>query len=79
MSQEQRADSSCYTIRLLACASDRDGQHRPAGAAFDRGVRGSKGGVGIWHDTYGVPAGSYEPIHIDMLRPVWARHGASSP
>ncbi|MFH8347650.1 DUF4188 domain-containing protein [Streptomyces sp. NPDC018045] len=52
--------------KLLAYASDRAGQHRPAWAAFNRRVRGSKGGVGIWHETYIVPAGSYESVYIDM-------------
>ncbi|KJY41987.1 hypothetical protein VR41_09800 [Streptomyces sp. NRRL B-1568] len=52
--------------KLLAYASDQGGQHRPAWAAFNRRVRGSKGGVGIWHETYIVPAGSYESIYVDM-------------
>ncbi|MEU0255086.1 DUF4188 domain-containing protein [Streptomyces sp. NPDC006184] len=51
---------------MLAHASDRVGQHRPAWAAFNRRVRGGKGGVGIWHETYIVPAGSYESVCIDM-------------
>ncbi|MEU8469975.1 DUF4188 domain-containing protein [Streptomyces sp. NPDC029006] len=51
--------------KLLAYASDRVGQHHPAWAAFDRRVRGSKGGVGIRHETYIVPAGSCELLHID--------------
>ncbi|MGW9046585.1 DUF4188 domain-containing protein [Streptomyces lydicus] len=52
--------------KLLAYASDQGGQHRPAWAAFNRRVRASKGGVGIWHETYIVPAGSYESVYIDM-------------
>ncbi|MFI0150450.1 DUF4188 domain-containing protein [Streptomyces lydicus] len=52
--------------KLLAYASDQGGQHRPAWAAFNRRVRGSKGGVGIWHETYIVPAGSYESVYLDM-------------
>ncbi|MFI9048331.1 DUF4188 domain-containing protein [Streptomyces sp. NPDC053427] len=52
--------------KLLAYASDQGGQHRPAWAAFNRRVRSSKGGVGIWHETYIVPAGSYESIYVDM-------------
>ncbi|MEV6791619.1 DUF4188 domain-containing protein [Streptomyces sp. NPDC051320] len=52
--------------KLLAYASDRGGRHHPAWAAFNRRVRGSKGGVGIWHETYIVPAGSYESVYCDM-------------
>ncbi|WP_217167841.1 DUF4188 domain-containing protein [Streptomyces sp. AC512_CC834] len=52
--------------KLLAYASDQGGQHRPAWAAFNRRVRGSNGAVGIWHETYVVPAGSYESIYVDM-------------
>ncbi|MEU3856630.1 DUF4188 domain-containing protein [Streptomyces sp. NPDC028722] len=48
-----------------AYAYDRVGQHHPAWAAFDRRVRGSKGGVGIRHETYIVPAGSCESLHIE--------------
>ncbi|MFE9290414.1 monooxygenase family protein [Streptomyces olivaceus] len=50
----------------LHYASDQGGQHRPAWAAFNRRVRGSEGAVGIWHETYVVPAGSYESIYIDI-------------
>ncbi|WP_329197031.1 MULTISPECIES: DUF4188 domain-containing protein [unclassified Streptomyces] len=52
--------------KLLAYASDQDGEHRPAWTAFNRRVRGSRGAVGIWHETYAVPAGSYESIYVDM-------------
>ncbi|MGW7193838.1 DUF4188 domain-containing protein, partial [Streptomyces sp. NPDC054838] len=52
--------------KLLAYASDQNGQHRPAWAAFNRRVRSSGGGVGIWHETYIVPAGSYESVYVDM-------------
>ncbi|MEU7133400.1 DUF4188 domain-containing protein [Streptomyces sp. NPDC046261] len=52
--------------KLLAYASDPGGQHRPAWAAFNRRVRNSTGNVGIWHETYIVPAGSYESVYLDM-------------
>ncbi|MEV4615729.1 DUF4188 domain-containing protein [Kitasatospora sp. NPDC049258] len=52
--------------KLLAYAADRDGLHRPAWAAFNRLVRESRGEVGIWHETYVVPAGSYETVYVDM-------------
>ncbi|WP_329303439.1 DUF4188 domain-containing protein [Streptomyces sp. NBC_00659] len=52
--------------KLLAYASDQAGEHRPAWAAFNRRLRSSKGSVGVWHETYIVPAGSYESIYVDM-------------
>ncbi|MEU4089442.1 DUF4188 domain-containing protein [Streptomyces aureus] len=52
--------------KLIAYASDPSGEHRPAWAAFNRRLRSSNGGVGIWHETYVVPAGSYESIYVDM-------------
>ncbi|MFE4698214.1 DUF4188 domain-containing protein [Streptomyces sp. NPDC001935] len=52
--------------KLLAYASDQTREHRPAWAAFNRGLRNSNGAVGIWHETYIVPAGSYESIYVDM-------------
>ncbi|MFE1292421.1 DUF4188 domain-containing protein [Streptomyces sp. NPDC058751] len=52
--------------KLLAYASDRSGEHHPAWAAFNRRLRNSKGSVGVWHETYIVPAGSYESVYVDM-------------
>ncbi|TJZ46295.1 DUF4188 domain-containing protein [Streptomyces piniterrae] len=52
--------------KLLAYASDQNGEHRPAWAAFNRRVREGRGKVGIWHETYVVPAGSYESIYANM-------------
>ncbi|MEU0527600.1 DUF4188 domain-containing protein [Streptomyces niveus] len=52
--------------KLLAYASARDGEHRPAWAAFNRRLRAGKGKVGFWHETYVVPAGSYENVYINM-------------
>ncbi|MFF1556243.1 DUF4188 domain-containing protein [Streptomyces sp. NPDC058279] len=52
--------------KLLAYASAPDGEHRPAWAAFNRRVRNGAGSVGIWHETYIVPAGSYEAIYHAM-------------
>jgi hypothetical protein len=40
--------------KLYRYASDRDGTHRPAWAAFNRRVRKAPGAVGIWHETYVV-------------------------
>ncbi|MGK5733904.1 DUF4188 domain-containing protein [Streptomyces sp. URMC 124] len=52
--------------KLLAYAADQSKEHRPAWAAFNRRARGSEGSVGIWHETYVVPAGSYESIYAGM-------------
>ncbi|MFI9719509.1 DUF4188 domain-containing protein [Streptomyces sp. NPDC052396] len=54
---------------LLAFAADPARQHRPAWAEFNRRVRRGAGKVGIWHETYTVPAGSYESIYSGM--PPW--------
>jgi hypothetical protein len=40
--------------KLYHYASDRNGAHRPAWAAFNRRVRKAPGAVGIWHETYVV-------------------------
>jgi hypothetical protein len=52
--------------RLLAYASAPDGEHRPAWADFNRRVRQGRGKVGFWHETYVVPAGSYESVYVNM-------------
>jgi fumigallin biosynthesis monooxygenase-like protein len=52
---------------LHAYASARNAAHLPAWAAFNRSV-GSDGTVGIWHETYAVPAGGYECIYANMPR-----------
>ncbi|MFJ2441781.1 DUF4188 domain-containing protein [Streptomyces sp. NPDC087658] len=52
--------------KLLAYASAPDREHRPAWAAFNRRARAAGGGVGFWHETYVVPAGSYESVYVAM-------------
>ncbi|MBC3982985.1 DUF4188 domain-containing protein [Streptomyces sp. AC536] len=52
--------------KLLAYASAARRQHHPAWAAFNRRARGARASVGIWHETYLVPAGSYEAIYHAM-------------
>ncbi|MET7383248.1 DUF4188 domain-containing protein [Streptomyces sp. NPDC005526] len=52
--------------KLLAYASAPDRGHRPAWAAFNRRLREGRGRVGFWHETYAVPAGSYESIYMNM-------------
>jgi len=50
---------------LEAYARNRDNAHWPAWVAFNKHV-GSNGDVGIWHETYLVPAGSYECVYNNM-------------
>jgi hypothetical protein len=52
--------------KLYAYAADQDSLHRPAWAAFNRRARKGGSHVGIWHETYAVPAGSYESIYFAM-------------
>lgn len=51
---------------LLAYAHDADGEHRPAWRAFNVAARRRPGAVGIWHETYVVPAGAHESVYGDM-------------
>ncbi|MFI6943579.1 DUF4188 domain-containing protein [Streptomyces sp. NPDC050418] len=52
--------------KLLAYAMDADKEHRPAWTAYNRSARNAGGVVGIWHETYVVPAGRYENIYVNM-------------
>ncbi|MEV5511229.1 DUF4188 domain-containing protein [Streptomyces orinoci] len=61
---------------LLAYAADPAAQHRPAWADFNRRARHGADKVGIWHETYLVPAGSYESVYVGMpLSGLAAAHG----
>jgi hypothetical protein len=50
---------------LEAYAKNRNHEHLPAWAAFNRNVA-SNGDVGIWHETYTVRPGGYECIYNNM-------------
>jgi hypothetical protein len=50
---------------LMAYAKSRDREHMPAWRAFNKRV-GTKGDVGIWHETYRVRPGDYESIYVNM-------------
>lgn len=50
---------------LHAYATDRDAEHLPAWRAFNRAV-GGNGDVGIWHETYLIPAGAHESLYVNM-------------
>ncbi len=51
---------------LEAYARNRDGEHWPAWVDFNKRLARSRGDVGIWHETYRIPAGSYEATHSGM-------------
>jgi hypothetical protein len=51
---------------LEAYARSRDSEHRPAWVAFNKRSGNSRSDVGIWHETYLVPAGSYEAVYSGM-------------
>jgi hypothetical protein len=46
-------------------ARAKDDPHFPAWQRFNR-VIGGDGSVGIWHETYQVPAGGYECVYANM-------------
>ncbi|HIO92307.1 MAG TPA: DUF4188 domain-containing protein [Leucothrix mucor] len=50
---------------LEAYAKNRDGNHLPAWAAFNKKVA-NNGDVGIWHETYVVKAGNSECVYNNM-------------
>ena len=52
---------------LMAYAHGASSQHLPAWRDFNRRMKTARG-VGIWHETYLVPAGRYEAIYGNMPR-----------
>ena len=46
-------------------ARSKDAKHWPAWVKFNKRV-GSSGDVGIWHETYLVPAGAYDTVYNNM-------------
>jgi hypothetical protein len=52
--------------QLEAYARNHDQLHWPAWVDFNRRVGGSRGDVGIWHETYKVRAGEYECVYSGM-------------
>lgn len=54
------------TEQLLAYAHDRDSAHRPAWQAFNARARRGGAAVGIWHETFAVPAGGHESMYVGM-------------
>jgi hypothetical protein len=64
--------------QLMAFAKGGDLPHLPAWRRFNQRV-GSNGDVGIWHETYVVPAGGYEAIYNNMPRVGLAAAGEHEP
>jgi hypothetical protein len=53
--------------QLMRYAHDREAAHLPAWREFNRRI-GTSDSVGIWHETYHVPAGQHESIYFNMPR-----------
>src|SRR6478609_7723714 len=51
------------TEKLLAYAHDTEREHRKAWRAFNQRARKGDGAVGVWHETFVVPAGAHETIY----------------
>ncbi len=51
------------TEHLYAYAADRDAEHLPAWRRFNQIARAHPGAVGIWHETFDVPAGHIETFY----------------
>ncbi|WP_374969972.1 DUF4188 domain-containing protein [Terrabacter sp. BE26] len=51
---------------IYAYANDDAREHRAAWLAFYRRSRRAGGAVGIWHETYAVPAGGHESLYVAM-------------
>jgi len=51
--------------KLFAYAHDREGQHFPAWAAFNRKLKDNRA-VGIWHESYAVTPEQAENIYSNM-------------
>ena len=47
-------------------ASAPDHEHRPAWSAFNARTHQAAGVVGIWHETYAVPAGAHESVYVGL-------------
>ncbi|WP_130014555.1 DUF4188 domain-containing protein [Serinicoccus sediminis] len=53
---------------LYAYARAADHAHLPAWREFNRSARRHPGAVGIWHETYAVPAGGAETLYVGGAR-----------
>jgi len=64
--------------QLHAYAHAKNLQHLPAWADFNRKV-GASGSVGVFHETYLIPAGAYECVYANMPRFGLAKAGEMVP
>ncbi|WP_432485209.1 DUF4188 domain-containing protein [Kineococcus esterisolvens] len=54
-------------VESLHAYAQRDGGlHRRAWQRFNARARAARGAVGVWHETYAVPAGHHESIAVDV-------------
>src|SRR5262249_22287147 len=60
-------------------AKSRDNLHLPAWQQFNKIVGQARDNVGIWHETYGVRAGSYERVVPGMPPCGWEKPGRRVP
>ncbi|MDO5618600.1 DUF4188 domain-containing protein [Kocuria sp.] len=51
--------------QLYAYASDPEHRHLPAWRQFNQSARRHPGAVGVWHETYVVPASGVETIYAE--------------
>lgn len=51
---------------LESYARARERHHWPAWIEFNRRMKDARGDVGIWHETYLIPAGAYESVYSGM-------------
>lgn len=51
---------------LEAYARSREALHWPAWVAFNKRVKGARGDVGLWHETFRIRAGEYECVYTGM-------------
>jgi len=60
---------------LMRFAHDPGDEHRPAWKRFNQAAENDA--VGLWHETYRVPAGSYEVVYANM--PPYGLAAATAP
>lgn len=53
---------------LYRYAADRDAQHLPAWRRFNASARRHPGAVGVWHETFVVPATQVETVYVNGAR-----------
>ncbi|MCW2544269.1 MAG: hypothetical protein JWM40_1821 [Frankiales bacterium] len=52
-------------------------EHAPVWRAWNRAAQHKNGSVGIWHETFRVPAGAYEAIYTNMATIGLAKAGTA--